>query len=431
MAYYDKHPGAILRYIQLHHPITLEQLRKYRKGLNWELLINNEKLPWSFAMMEEFEEELCIPPGEMEYNAGDEDYVPGKFYPGIDTNKSIPWSVAMIDRFIDRISWNSFTHNWPLEKNVTLFERYATYLDLSTLAYSWKLPWTYDLVKRHEDRWGYFYLTARVIFDVPDPEPELMELLDEKAPEIIDQSTRHCPRYQEPPSEKRKEELRYKEKLKEKPRPLQGDDLLYALEHFSMRELSDSDLVPWSPALLEYLIDREDFNEIFTWNDAPLTEELLDLYADRLEFGHRDEDGAIIYGVSSNSQLPWSTRLLKKYEDRWDWFQLSTNNAIPVNKEMLHAFIDKWQWYEVCIEQGNLWNLDTLQTFYEYIDFYPLSMNKNFIPTPGILEAFGQEWEDVSLYDNELFENEVFAEQVLQPLVTEKNVAHFLQKVPR
>jgi hypothetical protein len=64
--------------------------------------------------------------------------------------------------------------------------------------------------------------------------------------------------------------------------------------------------------------------------------------------------------LSSNSALPWSLKLLKKYESRWDWFILSTSEDIPWSLEILEEFEHKWDWERI------IWN----ETMWQKV-FYP------------------------------------------------------------
>lgn len=65
-------------------------------------------------------------------------------------------------------------------------------------------------------------------------------------------------------------------------------------------------------------------------------------------------------GLSSNPALPWSLKLLKKYESRWDWFVLSTSDDIPWSIEILEEFENKWDWERI------IWN----ETMWKKV-FYP------------------------------------------------------------
>lgn len=64
--------------------------------------------------------------------------------------------------------------------------------------------------------------------------------------------------------------------------------------------------------------------------------------------------------MSSNSALPWSLKLLKKYESKWDWLSLTTSEDIPWTLEILVEFEHKWDWERI------MWN----ETMWQKV-FYP------------------------------------------------------------
>ncbi len=49
-------------------------------------------------------------------------------------------------------------------------------------------------------------------------------------------------------------------------------------------------------------------------------------------------------GLSVNAALPWSSELLEKYYDKWNWFFLSRNQSLPWTMDLLEHFKDNWDW---------------------------------------------------------------------------------------
>ena len=91
---------------------------------------------------------------------------------------------------------------------------------------------------------------------------------------------------------------------------------------------------------------------------------LVDRYIDKWEFGtfvdYSNGESHHTCGLSSNPALPWSLRLLNRYESKWDWFILSTSEDIPWSLEILEEFEHNWDWERI------IWN----ETMWKKV-FYP------------------------------------------------------------
>jgi hypothetical protein len=116
----------------------------------------------------------------------------------------------------------------------------------------------------------------------------------------------------------------------------------------------------------------EEHKDNLNWEAAslnkslPWTEELIDKYKDKWEWGHEEErpDGkAFIQGLTSNPKLPWSVDLIRRFQNFWYWPDLSYSKSIPWSLELLEEFHDKWDWSILEINQ-TLWE----RVFYPYID---------------------------------------------------------------
>ena len=99
----------------------------------------------------------------------------------------------------------------------------------------------------------------------------------------------------------------------------------------------------------------------------PWSEELIEKYKDKWEWGHEEirEDGklSMISGLTSNPKLPWSIDLIRKFQNYWYWRDLSYSESVPWSLELLNEFHDKWDWSLLEINQ-TLWK----KVFYPYID---------------------------------------------------------------
>lgn len=98
-------------------------------------------------------------------------------------------------------------------------------------------------------------------------------------------------------------------------------------------------------------------------SDYPLTEGMLEKYADRLDWKE----------VASNRNINWSVPMLEKFKKRidwhrfsehatddiltpsaieafkelWDWDELSENDNVPLTDELLTTYADRWNWTKI------------------------------------------------------------------------------------
>lgn len=75
------------------------------------------------------------------------------------------------------------------------------------------------------------------------------------------------------------------------------------------------------------------------WSDISgnfgLTEEMLERYADRLNWKE----------VSKNSEIHWTVKLIEKWADRLDWEALSeSGNDYLLTPDVIAYFVNRWNW---------------------------------------------------------------------------------------
>jgi len=69
------------------------------------------------------------------------------------------------------------------------------------------------------------------------------------------------------------------------------------------------------------------------------------------------KQSSICKSLSKNESFVWTSELIEKYDDKWDWSYLSTNNSIPWTLKLINKYADKLS----CSE--SIWN-----TLKPYID---------------------------------------------------------------
>lgn len=137
------------------------------------------------------------------------------------------------------------------------------------------------------------------------------------------------------------------------------------------------------------------------WNDISgnfgLTEEMLDRYADKLNWNE----------VSKNSEIHWTVKLIEKWADRlnwetlsessneylltpdviayfvnrWNWRALSRNHSLKLDYTFIDRFIDKWDWAELidCWRREDFYTREFFDRYRDYIPLTPFLENSRFV----------------------------------------------------
>ena len=91
------------------------------------------------------------------------------------------------------------------------------------------------------------------------------------------------------------------------------------------------DLTKMSVEYIYKIKDEIDWREFCISGKANWNIDFIENFMGYIEFGYSatDGDGRIIgeIGLSSNANINWSTELLLKYEDNWDYDELLVNDS--------------------------------------------------------------------------------------------------------
>lgn len=213
-------------------------------------------------------------------------------------NRSLPWSLELIARFLDRWDWRSLSRNKFLPWTPDLIEYFSDRWDWAQLSGNTSLPWSKEIIERNKDLLDWKQLSSNG--NLPWSE-ELIKL-------YVDSWDWGC--------------------------------------------LSRNEALPWSLDLIERYLDLWDWGGggakvmAIASNKAMRegrTREVVDILRRRVEMIGR-LDISDTSGLSCNRSLPWSLELIKRYEDRWDWWWLSTNEEIPWSSDLIDRYIDRWDW---------------------------------------------------------------------------------------
>lgn len=425
LEFLKKHPDLVIAYLEKNYPFSKSELRKYRHKLCWDNLSDNENLPWSIDLFKEFDEELTMTEPYITQEEIDDyglDAKLGQYYCGIYFGKKFPWTIEFIDYAKDKLTWFAISQYWELDITIEVFERYADYWDYFFVS-SWNLEWTTDLVEKFKEKWDYWRLCGTIMHKrIGDY--ELILKLKELAPKEFEKTKSvYRPKSTIENTERILEEHKRKTDLMFKEEPWTEEELFYALNNWSANQLVYCDKIAWTPGLVDYLSDRDDWEQLFNRSDLPITEELIEKYYGKIPFGHLTEEGPYSYSISRNTELNWSIVLLEKYRDDWFWIEILSNESIPKSDEFIDAFSDKIDWKYLCYYWGDFWDIRTINKYKEFVCWDKLSSNSGIDFNKVILLEFESKWNYAELVNNSGFISQnlaVFDDDNLLEIMIEK-----------
>ncbi len=98
-------------------------------------------------------------------------------------------------------------------------------------------------------------------------------------------------------------------------------------------------------------------------SDFGLTSEMLDRYADKLNWRN----------VSQNSEIHWTVKLLEKWADRLDWDVLSEcRNEYLLTPNVIAHFIHRWNWHKLSDNASLKLDLPFVDKFVDHWDWSEL-----------------------------------------------------------
>jgi|GEM_PF-5442550 len=291
-----------LERICLKYPLSIDMLRRHRDILDWELISLNEVLPWSQAIIIEFQDFL-------DFGNGD-DETESKW---INLNPAIPWSVELLEQLEDKVQWK----------------------ELATL------PAIYDDMRI---RLRFYHRLA----------PYLSQMSEDAVPSGHDQSggeeiewlIQHIEAYNDHP------ELCYHTVAE-----------IDAAESINWQVLSQNSYLPWSIELLEKYREKWDWNLLSLNDSLPWSERLIAAFQDLWEWGGLGDaneygDRLVVWGLTSNDAIHWTEQMLHRFRDRHDWFHLSYMTQVDWSIEVLYQFQEYLEYDQVLFNDAiwsNIW----------------------------------------------------------------------------
>lgn len=126
-------------------------------------------------------------------------------------------------------------------------------------------------------------------------------------------------------------------------------------------------------------------------SDYPLTEGMLEKYADKLDWKEVTENSYIKWNVPMlekfKKRIDWrkfseyadddilTPSTIETFKDLWDWDELSENSRVPMTDELLMTYADRWNWGKIINRyfSNSPYNDNGIIFYEKYKDYIPES----------------------------------------------------------
>lgn len=191
-----KQPDFFSSLLSRYYHLPENLILKFYDIWNWQLLSNNEFLPWSMRLVEQYEnkwdwhylsinlslsnlrDELKIKYASHDWNfrGGCNTSMIQSFFENwsiedvetydendwheLSSDQSLPWSIEFIKQFENKWDWRYLSFNEYIPWSSDLITQFADKWDWRVLSYNKFIPWSSELIKKFEDKWDWKKLSG-------------------------------------------------------------------------------------------------------------------------------------------------------------------------------------------------------------------------------------------------------------------------------
>lgn len=341
-----RHPKFARTLICGDYAFSEAEIHKYKQIIDWSYLSGNPSVKWTVDLVKKYKNRLNLESvtndspvfADLNFLEAIKDVIPWKgsrsglfFSSSIARNKHIPWSKELI---------------WKYRKE----------LNFEHLSYNEKLPWSEKLLERFKSRWDWDAVASNPAV------PWTLQLLD-KYLDRIDLSSMYV-----------MFNLCYSNQI----------DLIEAYHpYLNWKIICQNPNLPW---MEENLMER--WEECLVWEGLAYNRKLHQnpsFFEDNMEIWMSNPT-RFFHSFSRVPTIQWTSQLINRYCDLWDWEWLCQNEGVPWNEELIEKFKDKVWWGGKEIGEDNWirsigglimnenlpWSIDFLIRHEEQIDFEEL-----------------------------------------------------------
>ena len=158
--------------------------------------------------------------------------------------------------------------------------------------------------------------------------------------------------------------------------------------------LSSNPNILWSEELFERYINKIDWFSFCGNIGFPWTLSFIEKYEDQLIHQY-NKDAGELSRISENEAIPWSTELIERYKDKWDWWDLSRNKKLPWSIEFIKKYRKQLRWSHLSYNPG-------VTRKKEIINEFGMRINKRCDLRECLIDLSKKKIEDLLPIQNEL-----------------------------
>jgi hypothetical protein len=205
--------------------------------------------------------------------------------------------------------------------------------------------------------------------------------------------------------------------------------------------MSSNRSLPWSETFLEKYNNKWDWLGLETNKGLIDQKWFIEKYKEKFILGEKSNnikrnklseneiDNFIKYWdwdksiLSTNNLLPWSRKLILKYEDKWDWNSLSDNQNIPWSIELIEEFRERWDWKNLSLNKSLPWSEQLMEKYATKWYWQYLFLNTAIQWSMSLLSKFHH------FFELKVRCNEFFWQTTFEPFVDDLLIEEVMKKI--
>lgn len=373
ICFFLRHPQAFVRMVSEFYTFGPHELQKYFGDLDVRWLSRNSYCKWDSATIDRFKDQIDWPLFSAYSSAMGDVKLIDEFI------TDITWKDFNSTHHEDCITYNPIVP-W----SESFISRYENYIDFDQLSWCRQVPWTEQLVEKYFDRWNWRGLSANdqfpwseeTIYKYADLfDWEAIVLFNDKFPWSLSfaRKFRH-----------KLIEMDYELLMGNGMLWSQLEIVEEFADFVNWQQIADNHCLPWHEENLRERWKDHLKGISFENNRAFLPaphrfEENLEKYI--------ANDCELLKELSGSDMLPWSIAFIERFEETWDWTLMCMNNDLPWSFELIDRFLDKWSWGNknrneegyitgfsglICNE-GIPWDIDWIMRYEQFLNLDAMS----------------------------------------------------------
>ena len=292
-------PDAFIKMALKHYPFTLVELNELKDMVDWKIISGNENILWDKELLFAFKDKLD--------------------WEEISINSSVFRNLSLIDTFINEIQWECKTYELTIAVNdgiqwdIPLIEKYKHLIDFYQLSQNCSVEWSIEIFDRYKDK---LYFHDILYYSGLPVTAEMFDFFTKNI-SYCDMDISECYFF------------------------INDPQIISRNDHFDYwGYIIYNNNLPWDKIdLFTLWKDKVDWKEAVGHKFLVKNSAFINTHIEYwLNYPNYNQQ------ISLNSAVNWTTELIEKHKESWDWRSLSINSGLPWDMELIKKYKDKWEW---------------------------------------------------------------------------------------